>query len=240
MRLLFLITTCLLLISCNKKIDGTTDDTLKESIVEMKKSMDDDEVKKFEEAIQLVMIQNINFAQMMSSEDGAKENFEDIKSRLNGKTAKEIIKEAESIKEEQKKKEAEEKALAEKARLEELAKKERLDKALKVVLYNKGYDEYDYQDYLIYYLAFENKTEKDIRAFKGTLIINDLFDTEIKKINLTIDDPISAGQVFKGTYTTDYNQFISEDKSLRSKNLEDLKVVWMPEKIIFADGSTLD
>tara|TARA_Y100000588_G_scaffold384159_1_gene474856 strand:+ start:328 stop:978 length:651 start_codon:yes stop_codon:yes gene_type:complete len=152
---------------------------------------------------------------------------------LEGKTYGEILKEAKDYKQEQE-------LLAEKAKLEEEEKRQRLGSALTVAMYNKGYDEHDYQEYLTYSLAFENKTEKDIRAFKGSISIQDLFDTEIKTINLTIDDPIIAGETFKGTYTTDYNQFRDEDVRLKNKDMDDLKVVWTPEKIIFTDGSTLE
>lgn len=152
---------------------------------------------------------------------------------LEGKTYAEILKEAKDYKKEQE-------ALAEKAKLEEEEKRQRLGSALTVAMYNKGYDEYEYQEYLTYSLAFENRTEKDIRAFKGSISIQDLFDTEIKNINLTIDDPIIAGETFKGTYTTNYNQFMDEDVRLKAKDMEDLKVVWTPEKIIFTDGSTLE
>ncbi len=152
---------------------------------------------------------------------------------LEGKTYNEIIEEAKDYKKEQE-------LLAEKAKLEEEEKRQRLGSALTVAMYDKGFEKYDYQEYLTYSLAFENKTEKDIRAFKGSISIQDLFDTEIKSINLTIDDPIKAGETFKGTYTTDYNQFRDEDSRLKSKDMDDLKVVWTPEKIIFADGTTLE
>jgi hypothetical protein len=152
---------------------------------------------------------------------------------LEGKTYNEIIEEAKDYKKEQE-------LLAEKAKLEEEEKRQRLGSALTVAMYDKGFEKYDYQEYLTYSLAFENKTEKDIRAFKGSISIQDLFDTEIKSINLTIDDPIKAGETFKGTYTTDYNQFRDEDTRLKSKDMDDLKVVWTPEKIIFADGTTLE
>ena len=33
---------------------------------------------------------------------------------------------------------------------------------------------------------------------------------------------------------------MSEDKTLKNKDLKDLKVVWNPEKIIFEDGTTLE
>ena len=70
--------------------------------------------------------------------------------------------------------------------------------------------------------------------------IQDLFQTEIKAIDLTLDDPIKAGETFQAIYTTDYNQFIDEDSRLKGKDIEDLNVVWSPEKIIFTDGSTLE
>ena len=152
---------------------------------------------------------------------------------LEGKTYNEIIEEAKDYKKEQE-------LLAEKAKLEEEEKRQRLGSALTVAMYDKGFEKYDYQEYLTYSLAFENKTEKNIRAFKGSISIQDLFDTEIKSINLTIDDPIKSGETFKGNYTTDYNQFRDEDTRLKSKDMDDLKVVWTPEKIIFADGTTLE
>lgn len=152
---------------------------------------------------------------------------------LEGKTYNEIIKEAKDYKKEQE-------LLTKKVKLEEEEKRQRLSSALTVAMYDKGFEKYDYQEYLTYSLAFENKTEKDIRAFKGSISIQDLFDTEIKSINLTIDDPIKAGETFKGTYTSDYNQFRAEDTRLKSKDMDDLKVVWTPEKIIFTDGTTLE
>lgn len=161
-----------------------------------------------------------------------------LKSKLNGekidgKSYSEIIKEAKDYKKEQKE-------LAEKSKKEEEEKRQRLGTALTVALYEKGYQEYDYQEYITYSIAFENKTDKEIRALKGTLTINDLFDTKIKSITLTIDERIPAKETHKGVYTTDYNQFMDEDVRLKNKSLDDLKVVWTPEKIIFSDGTTLE
>lgn len=152
---------------------------------------------------------------------------------LTNKKYSEILKEAKDFKNEQQE-------LAEKAKKEEKEKQERLGGALTVAMYDKGYREYDYQEYLTYSFAFENKTQKDIRAFKGIVSIQDLFNSEIKEINLTVDDPISAGEIFRATYTTEYNQFMDEDSRLKGKDMEDLNVVWKPEKIIFKDGSTLE
>jgi len=152
---------------------------------------------------------------------------------IEGKSYSEIIKDAKNFKKEQRE-------LAEKTKREEEAKRQRLGSALTVAMYKKGYQEYDYQEYITYSLAFENKTDKEIRALKGKLTINDLFDTKIKSISLTIDERITSKGTHKGTYTTDYNQFKDEDVRLKSKDLDDLKVVWTPEKIIFSDGTTLE
>jgi hypothetical protein len=152
---------------------------------------------------------------------------------LEGKTYADILNEAKDYKKEQS-------ILAEKVKKEEEEKRQRLGAALTVAMYDKGYEKQDYDDYLTYSLAFENKTDKDIRAFKGSITMNDLFDVEIKTISLTIDNPIKAGQTYKGTYTSDYNQFRGEDSRLKNKKMADLKVIWIPEKIIFTDGTTLE
>jgi len=204
-----------ILISCSGPLDKNyNEETLEEDAKEIKKAGDLTEEE----------------AQMMAGWI-IRAKMKDKK--LEGKTYSEILEEAKDYKKEQEE-------LAEKAKKEEEEKRQRLGSSLTVAMYDKGYEEYDYQEYLIYSFAFENKTKKDIRAFKGSISIQDLFDTEIKSINLTIDDPIKARETFKGTYTTEYNQFRDEDTRLKGKDMDDLKVVWTPEKIIFADGSTLE
>ncbi|REE25722.1 hypothetical protein DFQ09_102313 [Winogradskyella pacifica] len=213
-KTLLIVLVTILSFSCSTPLDKKySEETFETDIKEIKES------KKLSDEDALIMAGWI----MRSKFKG--ENLED-------KTYNEIIKEAKDYRKEQE-------LLAEKAKLEEEEKRQRLGSALTVAMYDKGYREQDYQEYLTYSFAFENKTEKDIRAFKGSISIQDLFETEIKSINLTIDDQIKAGETFKGTYTTGYNQFIDDDTRLKSKDMEDLKVVWTPEKIIFSDGTTL-
>lgn len=71
-------------------------------------------------------------------------------------------------------------------------------------------------------------------------MFTDLFDKEIKSLNLTYDDGVAASSIKNYSATTDYNQFMDEDQLLKSKNLKQIKLVWKPEKILFADGSTLE
>ena len=94
-----------------------------------------------------------------------------------------------------------------------------------------------YQDYITIKCAYQNISQKDIRAFTGRIRFTDLFDKLIFESGLTISNPIKAGQKATWTGTVDYNQFIDSHQSLRNANLEDMKVIWIPKTIICADGT---
>ncbi len=159
---------------------------------------------------------------------------------IEGKSYNEILAEAKVAKQKQEEEERIQRELAEKAKKEEEARIAQLKNALTVTIFDKGYVEYDYQEYITYKFAFENKTDKEITAFTGQIMFTDLFDKEIKSLNLTYDDGVAASSIKNYSATTDYNQFMDEDQLLKSKNLKQIKLVWKPEKILFADGSTLE
>jgi hypothetical protein len=159
---------------------------------------------------------------------------------LNDYTYSDILKKAKDYRKQIEEEEKEERELAEKARKEEEAKIKTLKEALTVTVFDKGYVKVNYEDFLTYKFAFENKTEKEIRAFKGTITFNDLFDTEIKSISITYDKPIKAKEGRNYEASTDYNQYRDSDKLLKNKELKDIKVLWRPEKILFSDGTTIE
>jgi hypothetical protein len=152
----------------------------------------------------------------------------------------EILDDGKKWKAEQEKIEAEQKALAEKAAKAEAERIKKLSEAVIVSCFEKGYTEVDYQDYITYKFVVQNKSDKAIRAVKGGITFTNLFDEEIKSLNFVYDKPIEAGKEVNWNATTDYNQFMDEDQTLKNKDLKDLKVVWKPEKIIFVDGTTLE
>jgi len=164
--------------------------------------------------------------------------FQDKK--LEEMTYGEILEDGKKWKAEQEKIEAEQKALAEKAAKEEAERIKKLTEAVIVSCFEKGYTEVDYQDYITYKFVIQNKSDKAIRAVKGGITFTNLFDEEIKSLNFVYDQPIPAGQEVNWNATTDYNQFMDDDQTLKNKDLKDLKVVWKPEKIIFEDGTTLE
>lgn len=160
--------------------------------------------------------------------------------KLQEMTYAEILDDGKKWKAEKEKKEAEQKALAEKAAKEEAERIQKLTEAVIVSCFEKGFTKIDYQDYITYKFVIQNKSDKAIRAVKGEITFTNLFDEEIKSLNFVYDQPIPAGQEVNWNASTDYNQFMDDDKTLKNKDLEDLKVVWSPEKIIFEDGTTLE
>lgn len=160
--------------------------------------------------------------------------------KLEEMTYREILDNGKEWKAEQEKIEAEQKALAEKAKKEEEARIKRLTESVLVSCYSKSFAEYDYQEYITYKFVIQNKSDKGIRAVKGSISFTNLFDNEIKSLSFVYDQPIAAGKEVTWNAQTDYNQFMDDDVALKNKDLKDLKVVWKPEKIIFEGGTTLE
>lgn len=217
---LLLIGMAVLMFSCSSPLDKKfNEETAKEDIEAIKGKIDSTE-------LQLLAGSMIRL------------KFQDKK--LEDMTYAEILEDGKKWKAEQEKIEAEQKALAEKAAREEAERIKKLTEAVIVSCFEKGYAEVDYQDYITYKFVIQNKSDKAIRALKGGITFTNLFDEEIKSLNFVYDQPISAGQEVTWNATTDYNQFMDDDKTLKNKDLKDLKVVWKPEKVIFEDGTTLE
>lgn len=156
-----------------------------------------------------------------------------VKEAYEGRTYRDILEEARKEQEE----EAAE-ARAETAKAE--ARAERLGKVLSVRLADKGYEKGRYEDYITYEFAFENKSGMTIKAFRGRMVFYDLFDEEIKSLSLTYDEGLKPREKKAYYASTDYNQFDDEDKALRDKTLDQMKVVWEPERVLLEDGTTLE
>jgi len=163
---------------------------------------------------------------------------------LEGKTVGQVIDEQRKILAEAEAKEREQKRLAEEARKKEEALIAELLKHLTVTVYEKGFQEANiysgvYQDKITFKIAMHNKSERPIRAFRGTVVFKDLFGTEIDSIGLSYDTVLGQGKKKNETYTIDYNQFMDRRQRLRSTALANMKVEWRPKTILFADGTKL-
>lgn len=141
-------------------------------------------------------------------------------------------------------KEKEAERLAAEAKAKEDAKAAELSKSITFTVFDKGFipkniyaDRYD--DYITVKCAYENKSAKSIRAFTGRVEFTDLFGKPIFSSNVTINEPVKAGE--KGTWSGSikYNEFVDEHKALANAELKDMKVRWLPSAIIFEDGTSI-
>ncbi|MDD4848405.1 MAG: hypothetical protein PHR53_06565 [Bacteroidales bacterium] len=87
----------ILLSSCVKKIDASSEESMKSSIEKIIKTLDDDKKEKFEKSLNLIMLYGLDIEKSMQ-EGVAKETFSNIKFKLDDKTADDIISEGEKIK----------------------------------------------------------------------------------------------------------------------------------------------
>lgn len=101
----------------------------------------------------------------------------------------------------------------------------------------KGFVEYDYQNYITFTFKFTNKTDKDIEGVKGQVTLNDLFGDNIQQLSLSYDEGIAAGESRLYKATVDYNQFIDDDIKLRNTDLSKIKYDLDVGTIIYTDGT---
>ncbi len=92
----FLGVIVILLSSCTKEIDGSSEEAMKSSIEKIKKSLDAEKKEKFEESMKLIVFHGLDFRKLMQ-EGGTEETVSDMKFKLDGKTADDIIEEGEKI-----------------------------------------------------------------------------------------------------------------------------------------------
>ena len=213
-------------------------------------------------ALLLAMVSCSNVLNKQFNEDTVKEDFEEIsktidsndlkllmgsvfrlkfkKTDLSTMTYGEIMADGKKWKAEKEKEAAEEKALAEEAARKEAERVKKLSETVVVTVFEKGFEKANYKSYISMTFAIKNKTDKTIRALKGSVIFSNLFDEKIKEVNVVYDQPVSGKSVVNWEAYIKYNQFKDEDVSLKNKLLKDLKVSWVPEKVIFEDGTTLE
>jgi hypothetical protein len=161
-----------------------------------------------------------------------------------GKTLAEVIEDERKVEQDAKAKQAEADRLAAQAKAKEDANAAELRKAVSFAVFDKGFvpsDPYTsrYDDYITFKCVYQNLSGKDIRAFTGSVRFANLFDREIMTMSVTVDDPIKAGEKASWNGTLKYNQFREDHQGLRNAELTNLKVTWIPQQIIFADGSRI-
>ena len=158
-------------------------------------------------------------------------------SLLVGKSYQEILTTAQQAK----KQKEEAQALAKEAARSKTAAAQ---KVLEVSLADKAFSPINimqglYESQIILGLTLKNTSTKDIQAFKGTLIFNDLLDDPILKLSYTFDKGLPAGSEFIDQHSISYNEFIKGQVKLQNKQLNQIKTSFEVDQILFSDGTKI-
>jgi hypothetical protein len=116
---------------------------------------------------------------------------------------------------------------------------------VELTLLKKGFKPHDihaddFEDDVTFEISIRNTSSSDIRAFDGLMQFTDLLGNQIINMKLAINDPVKSGATMNWEGALKYNQFIDAHQRLRDAPRENLKMVFVPRKVLFADGKTKD
>lgn len=125
---------------------------------------------------------------------------------------------------------------------EEPKRVEVAESPISVTLVSKSFREADwlagrFEDQIIFSFDFTNHLKKDIRAFVGVIVFKDLFEREITRVSLTIEESIKAGDTIGWQGAMEYDPFCDADHRLRKIDTENLLVEFILEQVIYTDGT---
>jgi hypothetical protein len=246
--LLLTFTACLM----EQKIDASSEEAMQKSITKIVKSLSLEEQKSFQESMQIIMFSDVNdLSDLMAMGQSTEVTIGTFMGKVDGKTAAQIIEMANSIKSRkeagQKYNDATERPSSSAETLERIAekgkekvKKNIFSKVVNVTLTDIELKSGDYSKYTNVKISFENLSEKNILGIKGVASFKDIFGDTIKRINLSSDEGVKAGEVFIYDGRIDVNQFIDSDLKLATTPKEKIQFSFEPEVILFEDGSKLE
>lgn len=152
---------------------------------------------------------------------------------LTGKTVGQIIEEERERTAEEKERAAREKRLAEEARLREEARLKTLRDAVLVTPFSMGEITSGFMPAVEIKYAIENTSGKEIRAFEGTVRFRDVLGHRVEDGYIKVTEPLKPGEKRNLTKA----QFVT---SLQGKKLSDVRPEWIPDTVLFADGTRID
>ena len=101
----------------------------------------------------------------------------------------------------------------------------------------KTFRDGDFQDYMRFEFAFTSNLDNPVRAFTGVVVLQDLFERDIMRVTLTVEQLLRP----RGTVTYEggirYNQFMDSHQRLNSISQSDLVTKFELETVIFQDGT---
>ncbi len=106
-----------------------------------------------------------------------------------------------------------------------------------VRLISKRFHPGQYDNQILFELAFTSALPKAAHAFTGVVVFQDLFDRDIMRVNITIENPVVPGGSVKWSGGVDYNQLTANHQRLRSIPQSGLRTKFELEQVIYQDGT---
>jgi hypothetical protein len=91
-----------------------------------------------------------------------------------------------------------------------------------------------YGDRLVFAVRMDNLTGKSVRAVKGEVVFSDLFDSDIFRVPVTVNEKIEPRSSVEWEWEMTYNKFIPAHVHFAGFKPEDLKVRMEEESVAFA------
>lgn len=217
MRKIFIIITTLLLMSCNNVIEKKPNlETVKEDVAQIKEKYKDEYTAEDFDALSDKLAGKVLGGVFAKGENAVKEGI------TFDKTYKEYLDE---IKAEREKKE---KILAE------------LKGAVSVEILEHSKEqgtglmaEYDVK--MPVKIKVKNTSKKNIQGITGRIELIDMFNEKVETLGFELTSGLNVGEEKTDTYYYDIS--FGDLKKMEETAFSKLKFVWVPEKIIFQDGS---
>lgn len=113
------------------------------------------------------------------------------------------------------------------------------DQILIPTLLRKRLSKENYRDFVSLEISFNPQgLDKPARALKGVLRFTDLFDEQKFALNWTVETPTVPGVVFTEAGSGfDYNQFIDSHRWVNSTSIDNMKLKFSVESVIYQDGT---
>lgn len=111
-----------------------------------------------------------------------------------------------------------------------------LNPLLKVQLIKKEFSKLKNQEIMIYTISFENLTKNNIRTVIGKFSFQDILEKEREHLDILFNTGLKGGYSITKSFSVKYDPLNDQDTWMRNKPLSDIKVEWIPDKIIYSDG----
>ncbi|GEM_PF-6354532 len=218
---------------------------MQQSVKNIMEDLNEVDQKKFIDSLQMIMFSDINGLDDLIAIGNNQSAFEGaFLARIDGKTARQIIIMGEKINKEsnpdplEKNKQSDIQNIKEDAKTE--VTKKLVNESLNTTLITLKAERGNYNKNLKIVVNFENLTDKNIKGIKGTAVFKDMFGDLIKKITISSDDSVLAHETFQYTGYMDINEFIDSDIKLATTSKEKIDFSFVPEIILFEDGSKIE